>query len=224
MHYCTEDNGTGRWIVSVAVAAAGMVLFLLLAVTAFREQRLPDLGPLLELDYVTIEEPRKQTVQPPPRVKPREVKKEEVTEPVPQEEPVDAVPQTDIIETAPTVPDAADIPAAPQVQAPPAETDEPHRISSPVELDNVGFEPIFNPKPDYPAAALEARITGHVDVDLVIGGDGKVQSFSIVTVKGHPAFADEVASVLPRWRFPPPRIGGKKTSVKYVYRINFVLN
>lgn len=70
----------------------------------------------------------------------------------------------------------------------------------------------------------EARITGYVDVDLHIAENGVVESFSIATIKGHPAFGVETARVLPRWRFPPPRIGGKKCSVKYIYRINFVLD
>ncbi len=108
--------------------------------------------------------------------------------------------------------------------APVAASGQPRRIGSIAELDNVGFEPVFSPKPDYPVIAQEARITGYVDVDLVISVDGKVQSFSFVTIKGHPAFGVETAKVLPKWRFPPPRVNGKKCSVRYVYRINFVLN
>jgi len=51
-----------------------------------------------------------------------------------------------------------------------------------------------------------------------------VQQFSIASVSGHPAFGNEVAKVLRRWRFPPPRHKGKKVSVKYLYRINFKLD
>ena len=178
---------------------------------------------MLELDYVTIEEPQQQAEQPPQRVKPKKIKKKEIKEPLP--EPVTEEAITDVpIETVPAIPEAAPISTAPVTSPPPAATDQPHRISSSAELDNVGFEPIYNPKPDYPVIAQEARITGYVDVDLLINEKGRGKSFSIVTVKGHPAFANETIKVLPRWRFPPPRIGGKKSSVKYVYRINFVLN
>jgi TonB family protein len=115
-------------------------------------------------------------------------------------------------------------PAGPPPSAAGGASGQPQRIGSGADLDNVGFEPVISVKPDYPIVALEARITGFVDVDLLIGDDGKVKSFEMVAVKGHPAFGTEAAKVLPRWRFPPPRIKGKKCSVKYVYRINFVLN
>jgi TonB family protein len=102
--------------------------------------------------------------------------------------------------------------------------DKPSRIGSPAGLDNAGFEPLFNPKPGYPPAALEACVTGYVNVNLVINADGDVKSFSFATINRHPAYGNAVAEVLPRWRFPLPRIGGKKTGAKYVYRINFTLN
>jgi TonB family protein len=113
-------------------------------------------------------------------------------------------------------------PIAPTV--PVVASGQPQRIGSIAELDNVTFEPVFSLKPNYPSVAQSAGITGYVDVDLVIGDNGSVRSFSIVTVKGHPAFGTETASVLPKWRFPPPRIKGKKTTVKYLYRIKFTLN
>ncbi len=123
-----------------------------------------------------------------------------------------------------SVPDGTHSPGSTAPVAPVAASGQPQRIGSTAELDNVGFEPVFSPKPDYPVVALEARITGYVDVDLVISDNGQVKSFSFVTIKGHPAFGVETTKVLPRWRFPPPRINGKKCSVKYIYRINFVLN
>ena len=224
MEYDREETGTGRWIASGFIAAGALLLFLLLAVTSFRDQRIPDLGPLLELEYVTIEEPRKETPKEPPRVRPRKAEKVEVTEPVPAPVPDEVIPLPEITETVPTQAEPADLPAPAPEPASPVAAGEPHRIESPAELDNTGFEPIFNPKPEYPRVALEARITGYVDVDLSINDNGRIQSYSIVTIKGHPSFGDALAKVLPRWRFPPPRIGGSKTSVRYIYRINFVLN
>lgn len=183
---------------------------------------LPDLSPLLELDYVTVEEPRKQPEKPPPPQV-----KQKVHQPLPEPTPQTAIPDETPIELPlePTPAPAApvDIPTPPRA-APRPPVDAPQRISTTAVLDNTGFEPLYNPKPDYPVVAQEARITGYVDVDLTIADNGSVKSFSIVTIKGHPAFGIESARVLPRWRFPPPRIGGKKCSVKYLYRINFSLN
>jgi protein TonB len=223
MNQFNKENSITRWIISGSAALFGMLLFLLLATGFFKDKSLPDLGPLLELDYVTIVEPKIQPKKP-PKVTPKKVKQKKITEPMPEPEIIEALPKTPLIETAPLPSEVADLPAHTPPTQSPVKTDQPRRIGSTVELDNVGFEPIYNPKPDYPVVAQESRITGYVDVDLLIDEKGKVKSYSIVTVKGHPSFAKETIKVLPRWRFPPPRIGGKKTSVKYVYRINFRLN
>jgi periplasmic protein TonB len=223
MNVFREESGIWRWIVSASTAFIGILLFMFVTLGTLKDRRLPDLGPLLEIEYVTVEEPRKQPEKPPPQVR----RRVEVAPPeaVPQPAIENVVPEMPLLEETPVAPAPVDVPAAPAAPAAPvAAPDQPQRIGSTAVLDNVGFEPVFNPKPDYPVVALEARITGYVDVDLVISADGKVRSFSFVTVKGHPAFGLETAKVLPQWRFPPPRVGGKKCSVKYVYRINFVLN
>ncbi|MBD3344272.1 MAG: TonB family protein [Chitinivibrionales bacterium] len=98
------------------------------------------------------------------------------------------------------------------------------RIESPKELDNIEFDPIFNPKPLYPDIALRAGIEGWVDVDLIIDEKGMVHSFIIDSIFGHPSFAEAAEEALPRWRFPPPRQRGRSVRVKYYYRINFTLD
>ncbi|MBN1600585.1 MAG: energy transducer TonB [Chitinispirillaceae bacterium] len=47
-----------------------------------------------------------------------------------------------------------------------------------------------------------------------INGQGKVESFTFVETRGHPSLAVETAKVLPRWRFPPPRISGQKVRIQ----------
>jgi len=192
-----------------------------------REGKKPPIidGPLMELDYVQIEtttpSPEKKIEQVKPRQRVQEEKKEMVPEQV-----MDAIPAADI----PLEPSAIPQPEISTSTAP-----KPHStgavskpeltmLQSVTELDNTDFDPIYNPKPDYPAVALNAQITGYVDVNLIISEQGKVESFSIMETKGHPSCALETARVLPRWKFPPPRIGGKKVRVQYKYRVNFTLN
>lgn len=220
-----EDTSTGRLLLAGGVSGIVMLLFMLLALGIIPNDTLPISGPLLEVDYVTVEEPprvQKPPPPPPPRVTRRVEKKEVAPEPVEQE----VVPEMAPLEATPAPQTAVDVAAPPKAPAAAvaAPSNAPQRIGSTLELDNVSFEPIFNPKPEYPLIAQQTGISGYVDVDLVISDNGKVKSFSIVTVKGHPAFGTETAKVLPRWRFPPPRIGGQKTSVKYLYRIKFTLN
>ena len=98
------------------------------------------------------------------------------------------------------------------------------RIGSVGNLDNVEYSPLYNPKPAYPLIALKADIQGSVDVDLVINEFGQVENFSIVNVHGHPSFGDETAKVIGKWRFPPPRIDGKKVKIKFLYTVIFKLD
>ena len=98
------------------------------------------------------------------------------------------------------------------------------RIGSAQTLDNVDFSPLYNPKPAYPLIALKAGIQGSVDVDLIINEFGRVEEFSIVNVTGHPLFGEETAKVIGKWRFPTPRVEGKKVKIKFLYTVNFKLD
>jgi TonB family protein len=98
------------------------------------------------------------------------------------------------------------------------------RIGSLRALDNVDFSPLYNPKPAYPPFALKAGIEGSVDVDLLINEFGRVEEFAIIKIFGHPSFGDEAAKVIGKWRFPPPRIKGKKIKIKYLYTIYFKID
>jgi TonB family protein len=98
------------------------------------------------------------------------------------------------------------------------------RIGYAQTLDNVGFSPLYNPKPAYPPFALKAGIQGFVEVDLIINEFGRVESFTIAKVVGHPTFGDETAKVIGKWRFPPPRVEGKKIKIKFLYTVNFKLD
>ena len=104
------------------------------------------------------------------------------------------------------------------------EVGEPVRIGSIGNLDNVEFSPLYNPKPAYPLIALKAGIQGSVDVDLVINEFGRVDEFTIVNSVGHPEFGRETAKVIGKWRFPPPRVEGKKVKIKFLYTVNFKLD
>lgn len=102
-------------------------------------------------------------------------------------------------------------------------SDEVIDIGSITTLDNVNYSPLYNPKPAYPPIAIRAGIQGSVDVDLVINEFGRVEQFSIVNVEGHPDFGNETARIIGKWRFPPPRINGKRVKIKYLYTVNFRL-
>ena len=220
-----KENSFSRWVCSVIIAF--IMLFLSLTAMLHESEDVErDSAPLMELNYVVLDE-TKTPVENPRRIQPKR-KEPQNTEKEPSKEVSINTTNNIPIEpaTAPVL--ESDIPSAQVIPAPitsaPSVSNQPQRIGNTAELDNTDFAPVYNPKPDYPIVAQEAAITGFVDIDLVIDENGKVVSFSIVKIQGHPSFAVETKKVLPRWRFPPPRIGGKKVRVKYVYRVNFTLN
>jgi len=62
-------------------------------------------------------------------------------------------------------------------------------------------------EPQYPAAALAARRSGEVTVEIVVGNDGSV--VSLRTVKGDPLLADAAATAIREWRYDPLQVQGR---------------
>ncbi len=178
--------------------------------------------PALQLEYVVIDPVEEKKPEPPKRVKKPVPKK--VTKPTPKKRAIAKVEKSIPTETPADI-EAGD-PEPVKEEPTPEPPKEPvhHAISSAEELDNTGFSPIYNPKPAYPVIARKRRITGYVDLDLTINEKGKITDFSIVKSYGHPTFGQETAKVISKWRFPPPRIKGKRVLVTYRYRVNFRLN
>ncbi len=207
----TSSQTAVRWVISAA-CAHGLVLLLLTLL--FNSE--PDIAvltpPLLYLDYVVLQ-PKKITA--PPKIPKRKPIPKETEEPVVQPKAEAPVAPSEQI-AAP-----AEIMATP---APAKKKPQVVRILSTADLDNTDFNPLYNPKPKYPLVALRNDIEGYVDVDLIITEKGRVDKISLVEVSGHPSFRGSVVKAVAKWRFPPPRLKGKKVRVKYVYRVNFTLH
>lgn len=212
----TSGENYTRWFLAIFITLSIAIIFSLFFRTT--EPKINQVeAPYLHLDYVVLQKKiEKKKPKPPKKRKPKPPKKE-IEKPI---EPPKA--EAPIKETEPT-PAPADImavekPIKKKTKQPPV------RIQSVSELDNTRFFPVYNLKPLYPRAALRNNIEGWVDLDLIIDEKGRVKKFSIVKVFGHPAFGNATAKTVPKWRFPPPRINGKKVIVKYIYRIKFELN
>lgn len=207
----TPPPSYSRWIASLLVASTVMAVFLMVAVTTEPETE-PLSQPFMELEHLLLR-PRPKA-QPKPAAEPPKKTEKNVEH---KERPVAEAPVAPSeVATGP-----ADAVSTPK---PARRKPEPMQVQSALELDNTDFQPIYNPRPDYPAVALKAGIQGYVDVDLVVSETGRVERFSIVNISGHPSFGLETAKVLSKWRFPPPRMHGRKTRVKYRYRVNFRLD
>ena len=198
-----------RWSLSVSLALLINTSFLYLFLSAPQAAPLVP-SPLLELSYIRLppKEKKKPKPRPPVVVQKKRMPQEKIEIP----RPPAPVPE---ISTRPS----------PEPPAEPAPAPQPVQTVQTLSLlDNTDFNPLFNPKPEYPAIAIRAGLEGYVDVDLLIDEEGNVESFSIVRTVGHPRFRIEAEKVLPAWRFPPPRLDGGPAKVKYRYRVNFKLD
>ncbi|MFP4242406.1 MAG: TonB family protein [Chitinispirillaceae bacterium] len=214
-----------RWILSVFAASSSVLVFLYLIISSDVKQVKPPVT-ITELDYVIVPAPPREKKKPRKIVKHEPEKQVEKKE-APVEPPPQALPQT---QTPSPAPDPSALPSAPVSEKPPVPAASPSKPSGPVsvsssaQLDNVRFDPLFNPHPVYPDIARSAGIEGFVEVELIISEKGRVETFTVIRVSGHPSFGTETGKVIKRWRFPPPRIDGEAVRVKYVYKVKFRLD
>ena len=127
---------------------------------------------------------------------------------------------------APVIADALKIPApAPppihteSLAAPPA--------SPPVPLLRVGGKvqapaPLYNPLPEYPTLARQARVSGVVHLEAIIGTDGTVRSVQLI--QGHALLVSAALAAVRKWRYTPPTLNGDPIEILLYVDVNFELN
>ncbi len=90
------------------------------------------------------------------------------------------------------------------------EVDEPPR-----ELNSTPLQ--------FPEAARSARAGGDLEVEIVIGRDGRVESMKIIE-SPHPSISREAERTIPKWKFQPGKNKGIPVRIRAVKRIKFKLN
>lgn len=79
-------------------------------------------------------------------------------------------------------------------------------------------------KPVYPAASLQAKEEGTVNMSFDVNSAGKVTDSSVVKSSGHPALDEAARSGIAKCTFKPAMAGGKPVAasvkVQYVWRLN----
>ena len=74
--------------------------------------------------------------------------------------------------------------------------------------------------PEYPALAREARISGHVVVEITVDEEGAV--ISARSVSGHPLLRDAAVEAARGWTFTPTQLSGVPVKVIGTITFNFV--
>ena len=75
--------------------------------------------------------------------------------------------------------------------------------------------------PIYPPRAIEARISGMVVLNAVIGTDGRLKNLSVAS--GHPLLVGAALNAVKDWVYAPTVVGGQAVEVKTTIQVPFTL-
>jgi protein TonB len=107
--------------------------------------------------------------------------------------------------------------AAPKPAAPPEEPKR-YRQGGQVQLGRL----IRKVEPPYPAIARTARVSGVVQLEAVVGTDGRVREVKVVN--GSPLLARAAAAAVLQWVYEPSRLNGELIEIVANIAVTFRLN
>jgi protein TonB len=177
---------------------------LLLALLVPLSQRAPD-APATPHEAITIIQlPKIRPVDPPPpeRVEITRRPPTPVTRPSPQTRPVVAQLEQPVVDAQPG--DMA-------IEAPANVVDEgPATIEPATTSPITQLQALRAPPPPYPAEAMRAGLSGTVELEILVGTDGRALDVRIVRSSGH-RMLDQAArrTVLSKWTFVPAMRDGR---------------
>ena len=74
-------------------------------------------------------------------------------------------------------------------------------------------------QPEFPEMAKQLKLSGAVDIEIVIGETGSVESAK--PVSGNPVLTRSAVDALKRWKFKPFQHDGAATKVQTTLKITF---
>jgi protein TonB len=115
--------------------------------------------------------------------------------------------------------------AAPPPPPPPPKKEDPKpatpqriRVGGNVQVASL----ISQPHPIYPPLAKQARISGTVTLNAVIGKDGHIMNLSVA--KGHPLLIQSALDAVKNWVYKPTLLNGEPVEVATTIDVNFTLS
>jgi protein TonB len=125
---------------------------------------------------------------------------------------------------SPAIQGALDAGAAARVAPPPAAS-KPHEEKI-VRLRVGGVVrppvPLYEPRPEYPQIARQARVSGVVHLEALIGTDGTVRGLQLAS--GHPLLVQAAMEAVRRWRYTPTLLNGDPIEVVMLIDVSFTLS
>ena len=117
-----------------------------------------------------------------------------------------------------SVPTAAPPPPPPPPAAPKPVTPQRIRVGGNVQQAKL----IRQPKPIYPPLAKQARISGVVKLNAIIGKDGTIQNLTVAS--GHPLLVPAAMEAVKQWVYQPTLLNGEAVEVVTQIDVNFTLS
>jgi periplasmic protein TonB len=117
-----------------------------------------------------------------------------------------------------SVPTAAPPPPPPPPSAPKPVTPQRIRVGGNVQQAKL----IRQPKPIYPPLAKQARISGVVRLNAIIGKDGTIQNLTVAS--GHPLLVPAAMEAVKQWVYQPTLLNGEAVEVVTQIDVNFTLS
>jgi protein TonB len=121
-----------------------------------------------------------------------------------------------IIGSVPTA--APPPPPPPKAEAPKPATPQRIRVGGNVQAAKI----VRQPKPIYPPLAKQARISGVVRFNAIIGKDGTIQNLQLVS--GHPLLVQSAQDAVKQWVYQPTLLNGEPVEVVTQIDVNFTLS
>ena len=123
------------------------------------------------------------------------------------------------VSTVGLVGDLASLPPPVVVVVPPKKVEEVKRITVGGSVQEARL--LRQAKPMYPPLARQARISGEVRLEAVIGFDGTVQQLRVVS--GHPLLSGAALEAVRQWQYQATTLNGKPVEVATVISVRFLL-
>jgi protein TonB len=117
-----------------------------------------------------------------------------------------------------SVPTAAPPPPPPPVKVEKPVTPQRIRVGGNVQQAKL----VRQPRPVYPALAKQARISGVVKLNAIIGKDGTIQNLTVAS--GHPLLIPAALEAVKQWVYQPTLLNGEPVEVVTQIDVNFTLN
>jgi protein TonB len=117
-----------------------------------------------------------------------------------------------------SVPTAAPPPPPPPPAAPKPVTPQRIRVGGNVQQAKL----IRQPRPIYPPLAKQARISGVVRLNAIIGKDGTIQNLTVAS--GHPLLVPAAMEAVKQWVYQPTLLNGEPVEVVTQIDVNFTLS